>query len=57
MELQSSQNQAKIYRKNPKISDTWKFIVITLKVEQGAVWSWSALFAQTCLSENLGTLQ
>ena len=22
----------------------------------GAVWSWSALFAQTCLSENLGTL-
>ena len=23
----------------------------------GAVWSGSALFAQTCLSENLGTLQ
>ena len=23
-----------IYRKSPKISDTWKFIVITLKVEQ-----------------------
>ena len=22
-----------------------------------AVWSWSALFAQTCLSENLGSLQ
>ena len=23
-----------IYRKNPKISDTWKFAVITLQVEQ-----------------------
>ena len=23
----------------------------------GAIWSGSALFAQTCLSENLGTLQ
>ena len=23
----------------------------------GAVWSWSALFAQTCLSENLGSLR
>ena len=73
------------YRKNPKISDTRKFAVITLKVEQdgfslenmqreyaegitnsvdpdhtaplGAVWSGSALFAQTCLSENLGTLR
>ena len=74
-----------IYRKNPKISDTRKFAVITLKVEQdglfirvmhpkdaegiansvdpdqtaplGAVWSGSALFAQTCLSENFGTLR
>ena len=73
------------YRKNPKISDTRKFAVITLKVEQdgfswrvmhpkdaegvansvdpdqtapvGAVWSGSALFAQICLSENLGTLR
>ena len=24
-----------VYHKNPKISDTWKFAVITLKVEQG----------------------
>ena len=73
-----------IYRKNPKISDTRKFAVITLKVEQdwfslrvihpkdaegisnsvdpnqtplGAVWSGTALFAQICLSENLGTLR
>ena len=73
------------YRKNPKILDTRKFILITLKVEQdsvslkvmhpkdaagiansvdpdqtaplGAVWSGSALFAQICLSENLGTLR
>ena len=26
-------------------------------VPLGAVWSGSALFAQTCLSENLGTLR
>ena len=73
------------YRKNPKISDTRKFIVIILKVEQdgvsfkvmhpkdaagiansvdpdqtaplGVVWSGSVLFAQICLSENLGTIQ
>ena len=73
------------YHKNPEISDTQKFAVITLKVEQdgislrvmhpkdaegiansvdpdqtaplGAVWSGSALFAQTCLSENLETLR
>ena len=25
----------KYYRKNPKILDTWKFAVITLKVEKG----------------------
>ena len=24
---------------------------------RGAVWSWSALFAQACLSENLGSLR
>ena len=64
--------------KNPKILETRKFAVITLKVEQdgfsyknaegianrvspdqtaplGAVWSGSALFALTCLSENLET--
>ena len=70
-----------VYRKNPKISDTRKFAVITLKVEldclslgvmhpkdaegiansvdtdQTAVWSGSALLAQTCRSENLGTLR
>ena len=74
-----------IYRKNPKISDTRKFAVITPKVELagfslrvmhakdvegiansvdpdhtallGAVWCGSALFAQTCLSENLGSLR
>ena len=23
----------------------------------GAVWSWSAMFAQACLSENLGSLR
>ena len=74
-----------MYRKNPKILDTRKFVVITLKGEQycfslrvmhpkdaeriansvdpdqttplGAVWSGSALFAQTCLSENLGILR
>ena len=75
------------YRKIPKILDTRKFSVITLKFEiwtrrlflrvmhpkdaegiansvdpdqtapLGAVWSGSALFAQTCLSENLGTLR
>ena len=74
-------NIRECYRKNHKISDTPKFAVITLKVEQdgfslekdaegiansvdpdqtaplGAVWSGSALFAQTCLSENLGTLR
>ena len=72
------------YRKTPKISDTWKFAVITLKVEQdgftlrvihpkdaegiansvdpdqtallGALWSGYALFAQACLSKNLGSL-
>ena len=27
------------------------------KSDQTAVWSGSALFAQTCLSENLGTLR
>ena len=26
-----------IYSKNPKISDTWKFAMITLKVEQDGV--------------------
>ena len=26
-----------VYRKNPKLSDTQKFIVITLKVEQDGV--------------------
>ena len=26
-----------MYRKNPKILDTWKFIVIALKVEQDGV--------------------
>ena len=26
-------------------------------VALGAVWSWSALLAQTCLSENLGSLR
>ena len=70
-----------MYRKNPKISDTRKFDVMTLKVDfirvmhqkdaEGiansvdpdqtaalwAVWSGSALFAQTCLSKNLGTLR
>ena len=78
-------NKSKLseYRKNPEISDTGKFIVITLKIEQdglslehpkdaegiansvdpdqtaplGVVWSGSALFAQACLSENLGKLR
>ena len=60
------------YRKNPKISDTRKFAVITLKLEQNGfsleygiqkmqrewqVWSGSAPFAQICLSKNLGTLR
>ena len=73
------------FRKIPENSDTQKFAVITLKVDQdgfylrvmhtkdaeeiansinpdqtaplGAVWSGSALFAQTCLSGNLGTIR
>ena len=32
--LSSHQSPHRSYRKNPKISDTWKFVVITLKVEQ-----------------------
>ena len=72
------------YRKNPKILETQKFAVISLKVGQGgifwekyfgnmqgelqsvdpdqtaplqAVWSGFTLFAQNCLSENLGTVR
>ena len=63
------------YHKNPKIMDTLKFAVITLKVEQDGfsldaegitnsvdpdqtapLGPGSALFPQTCLSENLGKL-
>ena len=32
-------------------------IVNSVDPDLGAVWSRSALFAQTCLSENLGILQ
>ena len=57
----------------PKCSDTWNIAVIILKLENadktvnsvdpdqtagaGAVWSGSALFFQTYLSENLGSLR
>ena len=37
MFLWSFMNDAAEYSKNPKISDTRKFIVITLKVEQDGI--------------------
>ena len=60
-----------VYRKNPNNLDTQKSIKIHLVMgpqdadgmvnnvnpDQTAVWSGSTLFAQTCLSENLGTLR
>ena len=78
--ITSVKNWCRIYRKNPKISDTlkiccnhprswtrWLFLKVMHPkdaariansvdpdqiVPLGAVWSGSALFAQTCLSEN-----
>ena len=48
------------YRNDPKFSDRYAWANSAdpdQTAPRGAVWSGSALFAQTCLSENLGTLR
>ena len=51
-----------MYHKHAKNSDNWKIAVIILKFQQYSVnaragWSKSTLFAQTCLSKNLGSFR